>query len=107
MRILLRHIAPLAVPTLITIAAVDFASVILAESALSFLGLGIQPPQFTWGAMVANGRGYLQSAWWVAFWPGLLIMATTLSLNILSAFARTLADPRQRWRLQKLKRSAA
>ena len=71
LRIVLRHIAPLVAPTLITIAAIDFASVILAESALSFLGLGIQPPQFTWGAMVATGRGYLANAWWVAFWPGL------------------------------------
>ena len=57
LRIVLRHIAPLVAPTLITIAAIDFASVILAEIALRFLGLGIQPPQFTWGAMVATGRG--------------------------------------------------
>ncbi|MCD0504664.1 ABC transporter permease [Bordetella petrii] len=105
-RILLRHIAPLVVPTLITISAIDFATVILAESALSFLGLGIQPPEFTWGAMVATGRGYLSTAWWIAFWPGLAIMLTTLSLNILSSWARTLADPQQRWRLQKLKKAA-
>lgn len=104
-RIMLRHIAPLVVPTLITISAIDFATVILAESALSFLGLGIQPPDFTWGAMVANGRGYLASAWWIAFWPGLAIMLATLSLNVLSSWARTVADPQQRWRLQKLKRS--
>ena len=104
LRIMLKHIAPLAVPTLSTIAAIDFATVILAESSLSFLGLGIQPPQFTWGAMVAAGRGYLASAWWVAFWPGLMIVITTLSLNLLSRWARTLADPQQRWRLQTLKR---
>jgi peptide/nickel transport system permease protein len=104
-RIVLRHIAPLVVPTLITISAIDFATVILAESALSFLGLGIQPPDFTWGAMVANGRGYLSSAWWIAFWPGLAIMLATLSLNVLSSWARTVADPQQRWRLQKLKRA--
>ncbi|CAM3925714.1 ABC transporter permease [Bordetella tumulicola] len=105
-RIILRHIAPLVLPTLITISAIDFATVILAESALSFLGLGIQPPEFTWGAMVANGRGYLSSAWWIAFWPGLAIMLTTLSLNILSSWARTVADPQQRWRLQTLKKAA-
>jgi len=104
-RIVLRHIAPLVVPTLITISAIDFATVILAESALSFLGLGIQPPEFTWGAMVANGRGYLSTAWWIAFWPGLAIMLTTLSLNILSSWARTAADPQQRWRLQQLKKA--
>lgn len=105
LRIVLRHIAPLVLPTLITIGAIDFATVILAESSLSFLGLGIQPPAFTWGAMVANGRGYLASAWWIAFWPGLAIMLTTLSLNILSSWARTIADPQQRWRLQRLRKA--
>ncbi|WP_085026578.1 ABC transporter permease [Ensifer aridi] len=105
-RILLRHIAPLVLPTLVTISAIDFATVILSESALSFLGLGIQPPDFTWGAMVANGRGYLATAWWIAFWPGLAIMLTTLSLNILSNWARTVADPQQRWRLQTLRKAA-
>ncbi|WP_034855436.1 ABC transporter permease [Sinorhizobium sojae] len=105
-RIVLRHIAPLVLPTLVTISAIDFATVILSESALSFLGLGIQPPDFTWGAMVANGRGYLSTAWWIAFWPGLAIMLTTLSLNILSNWARTVADPQQRWRLQTLRKAA-
>ncbi|RWH84435.1 MAG: ABC transporter permease [Mesorhizobium sp.] len=105
-RIIVRHIAPLVLPTLVTISAIDFATVILSESALSFLGLGIQPPDFTWGAMVANGRGYLATAWWIAFWPGLAIMLTTLSLNILSNWARTVADPQQRWRLQTLRKAA-
>lgn len=105
LRILFRHIAPLVLPTLVTIAAIDFATVILAESSLSFLGLGIQPPDFTWGAMVANGRGYLASAWWIAFWPGLAILLTTLSLNILANWARTVADPLQRWRLQSLRKA--
>lgn len=105
LRIVVRHIAPLVLPTLITIGAIDFATVILSESALSFLGLGIQPPDFTWGSMVANGRGYLASAWWIAFWPGLAIMLTTLSLNLLSSWARTIADPQQRWRLQTLRKS--
>ncbi|TPJ49579.1 ABC transporter permease [Mesorhizobium sp. B2-6-4] len=103
-RVLVRHIAPLALPTLVTIAAIDVATVILTESALSFLGLGIQPPDFTWGAMVANGRGYLATAWWIAFWPGLAILLTTLSLNVLSSWARTVADPQQRWRLQSLRK---
>jgi peptide/nickel transport system permease protein len=98
--ILLRHIVPMVAPTLITIAAVDFATVILSESALSFLGLGIQPPAFTWGAMVADGRNYISSAWWLAFWPGLAIMLTTLSLNLLAAWVRMANDPQQRWRLE-------
>ncbi len=99
-RIVVRHVVPIVAPTLITIAAIDFAFVMLAESALSFLGVGIQPPEFTWGAMVALGRNYLGSAWWLAFWPGLAIMLTTLALNLLSSWARTATDPMQRWRLE-------
>ncbi len=92
------------IPTLLTIGAIDFATVVLAESSLSFLGLGIQSPQFTWGSMVATGRGYLANAWWVAFWPGLMILLTTLSLNILSNWWRTYSDPQQRWRLELARR---
>lgn len=99
-RIVFRHIAPMVFPTLVTIGAIDFATVVLAESSLSFLGLGIQAPEFTWGAMVATGRGYLSTAWWIAFWPGLAILLTTLSLNILSSWWRTYADPQQRWRIE-------
>ncbi len=99
-RIAWRHIAPLAGSTLITIATVDFAFVLLAESGLSFLGFGIQPPEITWGLMVAQGRNYLSSAWWLAFFPDLMIMLTTLALNLLSAWVRVAADPVQRWRLE-------
>lgn len=103
-RIVFRHIAPAVIPTMLTIAAIDFATVVLAESSLSFLGLGIQSPQFTWGSMVATGRGYLATAWWGAFWPGLLILLTTLSLNILSNWWRIYSDPHQRWRLELSRR---
>lgn len=99
-RMIFRHIAPMVIPTLLTIGAIDFATVVLAESSLSFLGLGVQSPDFTWGSMVATGRGYLANAWWVAFWPGLAILLTTLSLNILSGWWRTWSDPHQRWRLE-------
>jgi peptide/nickel transport system permease protein len=99
-RIVWRHVVPLAVPTLITIATIDFAFVMLAESALSFLGIGIQPPEITWGLMVAQGRNYLGIAWWLAFWPGLAIMLTTLALNLLSSWMRIATDPVQRWRLE-------
>jgi peptide/nickel transport system permease protein len=100
LRLIFSHIAPMVLPTVLTIGAIDFATVVLAESSLSFLGLGIQAPAFTWGSMVATGRGYLANAWWVAFWPGLAILLTTLSLNILSSWWRTYADPHQRWRLE-------
>lgn len=93
-----RHLLPIVAPTLLTIASVDFAAVIIAESGLSFLGLGIQPPDFTWGAMVAAGRAYISQAWWVTFFPGMAIMLTTFSLTLLSNWLRLVTDPNQRWR---------
>lgn len=91
--ILRRHILPQVLPTLITVAALDFAFVILAESALSFLGIGIQPPEVTWGLMVAEGRSYLTTAWWLSFWPGLVITGVALSANILANWWRRVSDP--------------
>lgn len=88
-----RHIVPLVLPTLLIVAALDFALVILAESALSFLGMGIQAPEITWGLMVADGRPYIGSAWWLSFWPGLMIVLTALSANILATWFRGANDP--------------
>lgn len=99
-RIIFRHILPMVVPTLVTIATLDFAFVMLAESSLSFLGIGIQPPEITWGLMVSQGKHYLSTAWWLAFWPGLAIILTTMSLNLLSNWMRIALDPAQRWRLE-------
>jgi len=99
-RILFRHILPVVLPTLTTLATLDFAYVMLAESALSFLGIGIQPPEITWGLMISQGRQYLTNAWWLSFWPGLAIIMTTLSLNLLSNWLRIALDPVQRWRLE-------
>jgi peptide/nickel transport system permease protein len=99
-RILFRHILPVVLPTLTTLATLDFAYVMLAESALSFLGIGIQPPEITWGLMISQGRQYLTNAWWLSFWPGLAIILTTLSLNLLSNWMRIALDPVQRWRLE-------
>ena len=104
-RIVFRHILPMVVPTLVTIATLDFAFVMLAESSLSFLGIGIQPPEITWGLMVAQGKQYLSNAWWLAFWPGLAIILTTLSLNLLSNWLRIALDPAQRWRLEISKKA--
>lgn len=99
-RIIFRHILPIIIPTMVTIATLDFAFVMLAESSLSFLGIGIQPPEITWGLMVAQGRSYLTTAWWLSFWPGLAIILTTLSLNLLSNWLRVVLDPQQRWRME-------
>jgi peptide/nickel transport system permease protein len=104
-RILLLHIAPMILPTVINLAALEMAFVMLVESGLSFLGIGIQPPEVTWGLMVADGRNYLGSAWWLAFWPGLAIMLVTMSLNLLSNWLRIATDPVERWRLHNQARN--
>lgn len=101
MRIILRHILPIIAPTLLTIATLDFAFVMLAEASLSFLGLGVQAPEVTWGVMVAEGRNYLATAWWLAFWPGVAITLVTMSLTLLSNWLRVVTDPVQRWRLER------
>ncbi len=86
-------------PTLLTVATLDFCFVMLTESSLSFLGIGIQPPEISWGLMVAQGRQYLQTAWWIAVLPGLAIVLTTVSATVLAAWVRLATDPAQRWRL--------
>lgn len=93
------HVLPILLPTLLTVATLDFCFVMLAESSLSFLGIGIQPPDISWGLMVSQGRTYLQTAWWLSFFPGLAIVVTTVSATILAAWARIATDPGQRWRL--------
>jgi peptide/nickel transport system permease protein len=102
-RIMALHIAPIVLPTIFTVATLDFANVMLAESALSFLGIGVQPPGVTWGLMVATGRNYLTSAWWLAFWPGLAILLTALAANLLSNWLRIAMDPKLRWRLEQVR----
>jgi peptide/nickel transport system permease protein len=94
------HILPVVVPTIFTVATLDFAGVMLSESGLSFLGIGVQPPDVTWGLMVAMGRNFLTTAWWLAFWPGLAILLTALATNLLSNWLRLAMDPMLRWRLE-------
>lgn len=98
MRIIGAHIAPMVMPTVVNIVTIDFALIMLSESSLSFLGIGVQSPAITWGMLVSQGKDYLGSAWWIAFFPGLMIMLTTLSINLVAGWARRLRDPRQRWR---------
>ena len=97
--IIWRHVLPIVLPTLLTVATLDFCYVMLAESSLSFLGIGIQPPDVSWGLMVSQGRTYLHTAWWLSFFPGVAIVITTVSATILAAWARIATDPGQRWRL--------
>lgn len=97
--IIARHVIPVVTPTLLTLATLEFCFVMLAESSLSFLGIGIQPPDVSWGLMVAQGRQYLQTAWWLSILPGLAIVVTAVAANMLAAWMRIATDPAQRWRL--------
>jgi peptide/nickel transport system permease protein len=94
-----RHVFPNVLPTIVSLATLEFCFVMLAESSLSFLGIGIQPPDLSWGLMVAQGREYLQVAWWQSVLPGLMIVITTVCANILAQWLRIATDPGQRWRL--------
>ena len=93
-RIIFRHIIPNALAPVIVQAALGVAGAILSTAGLSFIGLGIQPPEPEWGAMLAGGRQYLRHAWHVTTFPGLAIMITILSLNLLGDGLRDALDPR-------------
>ncbi|HYH24524.1 MAG TPA: ABC transporter permease [Blastococcus sp.] len=95
-RILTRHILPNAAPPIIVQTSISLAFAVLAEAALSFLGLGTQPPNPSWGLMLAEGRGYIDLAWWLAFFPGMAIFLTVLCFNLLGDGLRDALDPRQR-----------
>jgi peptide/nickel transport system permease protein len=93
-RVLLRHILPNALTPWLVVATLDMARVIVIESALSFLGLGVQPPTPTWGGMLADGRVYISTAWWLATFPGLAILVTVLGINLFGDGLRDTLDPR-------------
>ena len=100
-RIITRHILPNLITPLLTIAALEVPRNILTESALSFLGFGIQPPESSWGLMLASGRQYITTAWWIVVIPGLAIFLTALSFNLFGVWLRAVSDPLQRWRWLK------
>lgn len=94
-RILFRHVLPNVVSPVIVLATFALAYMILLESSLSFLGLGVQPPSPTWGGMLSDARDYIAIAWWISVFPGLAIMATVLSVNFVGDWLRDLLDPRE------------
>jgi peptide/nickel transport system permease protein len=94
LRLLLHHVLPNALTPIIVVATLELAFMIIYESALSFLGLGVQPPTPTWGWMLADGRNYIATAWWLATFPGLAIMLTVLAVNLLGDWLRDTLDPR-------------
>lgn len=95
-RIMFRYIFPNVINTLTVLATVQIGAIILLESTLSFLGAGIPRPTPTWGSMIADGRELIVVAWWIAFFPGLAIMLTVLSLNLLGDWLRDYLDPKLR-----------
>ncbi|MCH8282810.1 MAG: ABC transporter permease, partial [Chloroflexi bacterium] len=105
-RIIGRHIFPNLITPILTLAALDVPRNILTESALSFLGFGIQPPESSWGLMLASGRDYIRSAWWIVVLPGLAIFLTALSFNLVGVWLRAVSDPLQRWRWLKQTKEA-
>lgn len=96
MRIILRHILPNVADAIVILAALHLGQMIILESALSFLGLGIQPPDPSWGGMISDGRIYLHNAWWVATFPGLAIAVTVLLAGLFGDALRDALDPRFR-----------
>jgi ABC-type dipeptide/oligopeptide/nickel transport system permease subunit len=92
-RIMLGHLLPNTLTSIVIFLTFDFARLLLLESALSFLGLGVQPPTPSWGAMIADGRQYLFEAWWNAALPGLAIVLAVLSFNFLGDGLRDALDP--------------
>ena len=94
--IMFRHIVPNLLPSILVLATLHVGYVIVLEAALSFLGVGIPPPTPSWGVMVADGRGLIEQAWWVSVLPGVAILATVLSLNILGDWVRDRLDPKLR-----------
>ena len=91
-----RHIFPNLVNTVVVLATLEVGHVIILESTLSFLGAGIPPPTPAWGLMVADGRTLIINAWWVAFFPGLAILLTVLSMNLFGDWLRDKLDPKLR-----------
>jgi len=93
-RIITRHLTPNVIAPIIVISSFQLAELIIAESSLSFLGLGVQPPTPSWGGMLSQGREYLTSAWWLGVFPGLAIILTVLGINLFGDALRDAMDPR-------------
>ena len=92
-RIMLRHLLPNLVAPVTVVGTLTISSMILVEASLSFLGLGVPPPAPTWGGMVADGRNYLATAWWVSVFPGCAIFFTVLAINLVGDWLREAVDP--------------
>lgn len=95
-RLLGRHILPNIAGSLVVVATLEFGLMVLFEAGLSFLGLGVQPPTASWGAMLSTGRNYVATAWWIATFPGLALFLLVLSINLIGDHVRDRLDPKAR-----------
>lgn len=95
-RLIIRHVLPNSMPVLIVAASLRMGAFMLGEAALSFLGLGVQPPTASWGAMISHGRDFLHSAPWIPLFPGIAIALTIVAMNILGDSLRDHLDPRMK-----------
>ena len=93
-RIIFRHILPNALSPVLVAATLGVAGAILTESALSFLGIGVQPPTPSWGNILTAGKDNIDIAWWLSLYPGLAILITVVGYNLLGEGIRDLLDPR-------------
>ncbi|HEX2135046.1 MAG TPA: ABC transporter permease, partial [Microvirga sp.] len=96
LRILVRHVLPNIAGPLVVVATAEFGLMILFEAGLSFLGLGIQPPQPSWGSIMSAGRQYVERAWWITVFPGAFLFLLVLSINVFGDWLRDRLDPRSR-----------
>jgi len=94
LRVLRYHVLPNIAGALVVVATLEFGLMVLFEAGLSFLGLGVQPPTASWGAMLSVGRNYVANAWWLSVMPGLALFLLVLSVNVLGDFLRDRLDPR-------------
>jgi peptide/nickel transport system permease protein len=98
LRVIVRHLLPNVLPPMIVVASLGFSAAVLSAAALSFLGLGAQPPASEWGLMLSTGRNYITRAPWMLIEPGLAIFVTVMAFNVFGDGVRDLLDPRQRQR---------
>lgn len=97
-RVMTRHILPNISAPLTVLATFQLTAIILLESSLSFLGIGVQPPTPSWGSMIGQGRDYLATAWWIAVAPGVAIVMTTMAISLIGDWLRDVMDPTLRFR---------
>ena len=94
LRVLFRHVLPNIIGAVTVVATLEFGLMVLFEAGLSFLGLGVQPPTASWGAILSTGRNYFATAWWIATFPGLCLFLLVLAVNLIGDDLRDRFDPR-------------